>query len=432
MKKGLLILFVLGVVSLFANSAFVLNSNSQTLSKIDLESNEIVNDFAILGQYSSSAPNKLEIEGNIGLVTITYENSVQKINLETGETISFIGLDDSSMPNDLCIYDGNAYVTGNGNSSLYKINIETEEILDVVEVGLAPQGIIEAGGYIWVANTGFNINNYQYEQGTVSVINPEDMSIVATINTSLNPVDMMQLEDKVYVVCTGNYVDISGELSVINISDLVVESTISIGGSIGSITEWNNKLYLGNSWPAGVYVYDLATSNIESTPNDNIFIGGSSINCNNGILAVVDVIDYVENSIIRLYDASSQELFSELEAAVGATDIKFMEGTNSIEENDLMVNLHLTNYPNPVKFGSSRMATTISFNLPEDADVSLEIYNIKGEKIRSLYSGNQNSGKHQYLWNGKDSNNRPVSAGVYLYKLEAGKFSSINKMVVVK
>ena len=432
MKKRVLILFVLGVVSLFANSAFVVNSNSQTLSRIDLESNEIVNDFAVLGQFTGSAANKMEIDGNIGLVTITYENSVQKINLETGETISFIGLDDSSMPNDLCIYDGKAYVTGNGNSSLYKIDIATEEILGVVEVGLAPQGVIAAGGYIWVANTGFDINTYQYEQGTVSVINPENMSIVAVIDTGLNPVDLMCIEDNIYVVCTGNYSDVSGAISVIDISDLAVESSIAIGGSIGSITECDNKLYIGNSWPAGVYVYDITTDSIESTPEDNIFTGGNYVNCNNGILAIGDAVDYVENSMIRFYDVLNQDLIIEFEAAVGSTDIKFMEESDSIEDNDLLVDFHLVNYPNPLVFSSSRVATTISFNLPEDLEVSLDIYNIKGEKIRSLYSGSQQSGNHQYIWNGKDSNNRLVSAGVYLYKLEAGAYSSMNKMVIVK
>ncbi|HPN40962.1 MAG TPA: S8 family serine peptidase [Candidatus Cloacimonadota bacterium] len=85
------------------------------------------------------------------------------------------------------------------------------------------------------------------------------------------------------------------------------------------------------------------------------------------------------------------------------------------------------NYPNP--FNPS---TTISFSLAQSGPVSLEIFNQKGQKVRDLSSGNLPAGEHQLVWNGKDDSGRPVSSGVYYFRMKSGKFSSSRKMVMMK
>ena len=435
MRKVVLTLFMIAAVGLAAGNAFVLNSNSQTLSKIDLETGDVDNEFAILGQYAASAPNKLEITDNLAIVTVTYENSVQTIDLETGETISFIALDDSSMPNDLAIYDGNAFISGNGNSSLYKVNYITEEVIATASVGLAPQGVEAINGNIWVANTGFDINTYQYEPGTISVINPDDMSLVATISTALNPADMIQIDELVYVVCTGNYGDTAGQVTVVDATSFEIIETIAIGGAPASISSNDNKLYMGNSWPAGVYVYDLATASVESTPDDAIFVGGNSVNSFEGLLAVIDAVDYIENSIVRFYNPASHELIADYEVAVGATDIKFSGSYNSSDDTELVVDLGLSNYPNPFNISAlnrKSSSTTICYKLPDSAQVNVDVYNIKGEKIAQIFDGYQAAGKQQLSWNGIDKNHKQVAAGVYLYKLQSGSYQAIQRMVIIK
>ena len=70
------------------------------------------------------------------------------------------------------------------------------------------------------------------------------------------------------------------------------------------------------------------------------------------------------------------------------------------------------NYPNP--FNPS---TTINYSLTEEQQVKLNIYNIRGELVKSLVNSIQHSGKYSVQWNGRDMNNKSVSSGIYFYKL---------------
>ena len=85
------------------------------------------------------------------------------------------------------------------------------------------------------------------------------------------------------------------------------------------------------------------------------------------------------------------------------------------------------NYPNPFN-----PTTTISFSLPEEMKIDLSIYNIKGQKVRTLYKGKAGSGQHSVIWNGKDNNEKPVSSGIYFYKLEADNRELTRKMLLLK
>jgi hypothetical protein len=85
------------------------------------------------------------------------------------------------------------------------------------------------------------------------------------------------------------------------------------------------------------------------------------------------------------------------------------------------------NYPNP--FNPS---TTISFSLTQSAQTRLEIYNLKGQKVKTLCNTNLNSGDHQYVWNGTDEQGKKAGSGVYFYKLSSGSQSSMKKMIMMK
>jgi hypothetical protein len=71
------------------------------------------------------------------------------------------------------------------------------------------------------------------------------------------------------------------------------------------------------------------------------------------------------------------------------------------------------NYPNPFN-----PTTTISFSLQNNSNVQLEIYNIKGQRVKQLLSYQLSAGNHSVVWDGRDDNNFPVSSGIYFYKLE--------------
>ena len=85
------------------------------------------------------------------------------------------------------------------------------------------------------------------------------------------------------------------------------------------------------------------------------------------------------------------------------------------------------NAPNPFK-----NQTAISYQLPKAGQVKLNIYNIAGQLVKTLVNGEQSAGSYTVKWNRQDSQNRQVSAGVYIYHLSIGNQTQSRKMIVLQ
>ena len=108
--------------------------------------------------------------------------------------------------------------------------------------------------------------------------------------------------------------------------------------------------------------------------------------------------------------------------------VKLGIDVNKKEEIDLPKTFALLqNYPNP--FNPS---TQIAFHLPEDCDVTFEIYNMLGAKITTLRSGFALAGRYSVTWNGMNNANVQVPSGIYLYRLKTNKFDQVRKMILLK
>ncbi len=103
--RKLFFMLLLVVISILKADIYVINSISQTLSQLDLETQSANNNFAELGQFAGTAPNKMAFYEHFVYVVITYENCIQKIDLERNLTRTYIYLEDSSFPNDIIIKD---------------------------------------------------------------------------------------------------------------------------------------------------------------------------------------------------------------------------------------------------------------------------------------------------------------------------------------
>ncbi len=85
------------------------------------------------------------------------------------------------------------------------------------------------------------------------------------------------------------------------------------------------------------------------------------------------------------------------------------------------------NYPNP--FNPN---TEIKFRIPQTEKVELEIYNSLGQKVKTLINTEMPAGEHNVIWNARDNYGRPVSSGIYVYKIKAGSFAQVKKMTLLK
>jgi hypothetical protein len=119
--------------------------------------------------------------------------------------------------------------------------------------------------------------------------------------------------------------------------------------------------------------------------------------------------DYVLENAGEITVPSAERFTLELKAVVPAT-----------------FTLH-QNFPNPFN-----PITTLRYDLPSDALVTLSIYDMLGREITQLVNTTQQAGFRSVQWDATDSMGRPVSAGVYLYQIQAGEFVQTKKMVLLK
>ncbi len=102
--------------------------------------------------------------------------------------------------------------------------------------------------------------------------------------------------------------------------------------------------------------------------------------------------------------------------------------------NVVTVNLVLTkytlyqNYPNPFN-----PTATIKYDLPKQSKVELKVYNIMGQEVATLVSKEQQAGSYSVQFNTQQTtNNKQLSSGVYIYRLQAGNYTSVKKFVLLK
>ena len=114
-----------------------------------------------------------------------------------------------------------------------------------------------------------------------------------------------------------------------------------------------------------------------------------------------------------------------------AIDLEFQEAntSSSTHENTITpVAGHLSqNYPNPFN-----PTTTIAYNMIEAGEVTIEVFNIKGQKVKTLVNEHMTAGNQSVTWDGKDTNNKSVSSGIYFYKMKSGNYVSTKKMILMK
>ena len=105
-----------------------------------------------------------------------------------------------------------------------------------------------------------------------------------------------------------------------------------------------------------------------------------------------------------------------------ATDVLLQTATEIPDEFALGAN-----YPNPFN-----PTTTIAFALPEAADVRLEVFDAMGRRVATLANGSYSAGHHESQWNARTDAGEPVASGIYLYRLRAGSFEAVGRMVLMK
>lgn len=89
--------------------------------------------------------------------------------------------------------------------------------------------------------------------------------------------------------------------------------------------------------------------------------------------------------------------------------------------------MHIANYPNP--FNPN---TKIEYYVPEASDISVDIFNVKGQKVNNLSSGHHAKGMHEIFWNGEDFMGKRLSSGVYFASYKFRNKQVTQKMIMLR
>lgn len=178
--------------------------------------------------------------------------------------------------------------------------------------------------------------------------------------------------------------------------------------------------YQGEALPNFPFNSGLATANPATMGNVN----------NNGEFSIV--MGYSQGiACANLKQPINLEVPAWLSYRNGYHRTGFFDSSFAVSNEDNNIEVVATslngNYPNPFN-----PETTIAFSLAKSSRVKLDIYNIRGQKVKTLVNERMDSGKHTAVWNGTDKNNRKVSSGVYLYRLTTDTHKFNNKMILMK
>ena len=127
------------------------------------------------------------------------------------------------------------------------------------------------------------------------------------------------------------------------------------------------------------------------------------------------------------YSTLTQESQSNFQIIVGSQN--FVDQQLKIIQSRLPNNFSLSqNYPNPFN-----PQTTISYQLPTNAQVTIKIYDVLGNEVRTLVNGNKPAGNHLIVWDGKNNLGENVGTGIYFYQLQLNNnILYANKMLLIK
>ncbi|MCF7911266.1 MAG: T9SS type A sorting domain-containing protein [Candidatus Cloacimonetes bacterium] len=208
-----------------------------------------------------------------------------------------------------------------------------------------------------------------------------------------------------------------------NIQAFVVGATAPLPAPVASeipeitelFTQESNEIACGNLEPAST-----------NTRDERSFLTGFHVYLDDVLyddeLLDIDETSYIFMNVYGNHSYGVAAVYNDGESDIMSVDL------DPEDNNELPLVTELSgNYPNPFN-----PETTIKMALNTDGQVRLDVYNIRGQKVRTLVNEFKDAGNYDIIWNGDDDRGQKVGSGVYFYNMKFGKYTSTKKMILMK
>ena len=219
-----------------------------------------------------------------------------------------------------------------------------------------------------------------------------------------------------------------GVMSMVSHGDQLIIS-MYWGGGMGKLFVSNDN---GTTWLIIDSLPQEHSISAMASKNNVLFVGTGSNQ--SGVFYTTDLIDWIDFSNgLESYDFSVSQLVAtdEFIYKTGGTfetyQISLSELSTQFKKEQSIQFRLFQNHPNPFN-----PFTILRYEIPEDSFVDVTIYDMLGKVVTNLVKANQSSGYKSIQWDATDNQGQPVSAGVYLYTIEAGEFMQTKKMILLK
>jgi hypothetical protein len=140
----------------------------------------------------------------------------------------------------------------------------------------------------------------------------------------------------------------------------------------------------------------------------------------------IDTTFWPPASQLAYYNSAAKSYIPEIDLplCVSLNDVRELPGSDENRPSGFSLS---QNYPNPFN-----PVTNIAFTVPQTAHVRLDVYNVVGQKVKTLVDQEMKPGSYAADWDGTDQSGKAVSSGIYFYRMEAGDFAGMKKMLLLK
>lgn len=253
----------------------VVNSVERTLTIFPVEDTE---ETETVDLAPDGSPVGLSVQGETAVVPLGTLNAAAIVDLQEGTREETVTLPEGSgATGSSFLPDGDAMVANPNLDTVSRIDVEQGTVEDEVQVGRFPHGILVHQGQAYVANAMLDEDFLPADEGTLTVLDADDLSEVGTVELSgLNPGPMaVGADGQIYVLNSGQFGGANGSLSIVDPADLEeVEHHGGFGDFPGNLAVGGDgRLYVG-SFSYGLAVWDPETVSFTRGPGNAVEPGG--------------------------------------------------------------------------------------------------------------------------------------------------------------